>query len=93
MSLIETLQAHISQFICRETDLPPDEIDLHTPLGALGVGSLVGTRLIGSLEERFGVRLSPTLVFEHPSIIELAEAIAALAGNAGQTRQQEPEHV
>lgn len=82
MSLIETLQTHISDFICKEADLPADEIDLHTPLGALGVGSMVGTRLIGSLEERFGLRLWPTLVFEHPSIAELASAIADIASQA-----------
>jgi acyl carrier protein len=82
MSLIEHLQIHISDFICREADLPEDEIDLHMPLGALGVGSLVGTRLIGNLEEHFGVRLCPTLVFEHPSISELAEAIAEIASQA-----------
>lgn len=90
MSLIERLQTHISDFICKEADLPADEIDLHTPLGALGVGSLVGTRLIGSLEEQFGVRLWPTLVFEHPSISELAAAIAEIASQAN---REEPAHV
>ena len=60
-------------------DLPPEDIDLDTPLGAFGLGSLAGMKLIGSLEQQFGLRLSPTLVFEHPTIAELALAIAAIA--------------
>ena len=82
MPLIETLNRQISEFICAESDLPADEIDLHSPLGALGVGSLLGTRLIGHLEELHGLRLWPTLVFEHPSIAELASAIADIASQA-----------
>lgn len=90
MPLIETLNRQISEFICAESDLPADEIDLHSPLGALGVGSLLGTRLIGHLEELHGIRLWPTLVFEHPSIAELAVAIAAIAAQAP---GEEPSHV
>lgn len=79
MTLVETLQTRISEFICCEMDLPPEDIDLDTPLGAFGLGSLAGMKLIGSLEQQFGLRLSPTLVFEHPTIAELALAIAAIA--------------
>ncbi|MCQ4298185.1 acyl carrier protein [Pseudomonas stutzeri] len=82
MTLVETLQTHISDFICKEADLPVEDIDLQAPLGALGVGSLTGTRLIGNLEEQFGLRLSPTLIFEYPSIAELATAIAEIAAQA-----------
>lgn len=90
MSLIDTLQRHISTFISTEADLPADEIDLHSPLGALGVGSLLGTRLIGNLEEHFAVRLRPTLLFEHPSIAELASAVAAIVAG---DQQKESAHV
>lgn len=76
---IATLETHISRFICKEMELLPEDIDLDLNLGAFGVGSLASTRLIGSLEETFSLRLSPTLVFEHPSISRLAQAIARIA--------------
>lgn len=79
MNSVDALQAYITRFICTEMDLPPDEVDLYTSLGAYGVGSLAGTKLIGSLEQQFSVRLSPTLIFEYPTIAELAQAIAAIS--------------
>ncbi|MDD2052492.1 acyl carrier protein [Pseudomonas putida] len=79
MNLVETLQTCISEFICCEMDLPAEDIDVHAPLGAFGVGSLAGTKLIGSLEEQFQLRLWQTLIFEHPTIAELATAIAKIA--------------
>ncbi|MBB3811106.1 acyl carrier protein [Pseudochelatococcus contaminans] len=79
MISIDTLEAHISRFICNEMDLLPEDIDPDLNLGAFGLGSLASTRLIGSLEETFALRLSPTMVFEHPSISRLAEAIAQIA--------------
>lgn len=78
MSLIDTLQTRISEIICTQMDLLPEDLDLDTPLGAFGVGSLAGTVLIGMLEEQFSLPLSPTLIFEHPTIARLAEAIADL---------------
>lgn len=90
MHSVDTLQAYITRFICTEMDLPPDEVDPDINLGAFGVGSLAGTKLIGALEQQCAVRLSPTLIFEHPTIAELAQAIAAIAARS---RSEEPADV
>ena len=82
MPLLESLQAHITRFICNELQVDPDDVDLDINLGAYGVGSLAGTKLIGSLEETFGLRLSPTMIFEYPSISQLSLAIERIATEA-----------
>ena len=82
MTLLESLEQHITRFICTELHFDPEDIDPDINLGAFGVGSLAGTRLIGTLEEAFSLRLSPTLIFEYPSIAQLSHAIARIASQS-----------
>jgi len=57
--------------------MAPEEIDRETNFMELGFDSLMAVKLQGSLADASGVRLEPTLLFEHPSIRELAQALAA----------------
>jgi len=48
--------------------IAPDKIDIHDPLANYGLTSRDAVSLSGDLEELLGRRLSPTLVYEYPSI-------------------------
>jgi myxalamid-type polyketide synthase MxaB len=50
----------------------PQEIDPTEPLFNLGLDSLMALELTVLLETNLGVRLTESLVFEHPTIEELA---------------------
>ncbi|MCA9708771.1 MAG: AMP-binding protein, partial [Myxococcales bacterium] len=52
-----------------------DRIDVRTPLADLGLSSAQAVGLTGELEARLGRRLSPTLVYAHPTIEALARAL------------------
>jgi len=71
----EDITRRIIGFIADETGLPADEIEDDVNLGAYGLTSMSAVKLIGILEDAFSLRLSPTLVFEHPTIDELSRAI------------------
>ncbi|TFH87343.1 acyl carrier protein [Billgrantia azerbaijanica] len=75
MSVADSIENLITQFICEEMKLPLDDVDSEVNFGAFGMGSIAGTKLIGILEEKFSINLSPTLIFEHPTIAELSQAI------------------
>jgi acyl-CoA synthetase (AMP-forming)/AMP-acid ligase II/acyl carrier protein len=56
--------------------LPPEAIGLDTPFAEIGLGSADAVALSAELERWLGRRLSPTLVYRHPTILSLAESLA-----------------
>ncbi|MBN3959943.1 type I polyketide synthase [Nostoc sp. NMS8] len=51
----------------------PQEINIDEPLAQYGLGSLAAVRISGELQEWLGRELSPTLLYDYPSIAVLAQ--------------------
>ena len=54
----------------------PDDVDIRAPLAGFGIGSLQAVRLAAELEEWLGRKLTPTLVYDYPTIDALAAFLA-----------------
>lgn len=78
MEQVFQLEQRITDFIVQEMNIPAEDIDTDLNFGAYGLSSVSGTKLIGLLEEELAISISPTLVFEFPTIAELATEICAL---------------
>ncbi len=57
----------------------PEEVDVRAPLAGFGIGSLQAVRLASELEGWLGRKLSPTLVYDYPTIEVLAGFLAGEA--------------
>ncbi|TMQ12149.1 MAG: hypothetical protein E6J91_21435 [Deltaproteobacteria bacterium] len=67
--------------------VPRDSIDPHEPFASYGLTSREAVVLSGELEERLGRALSPTLVWDHPTIAALAGFLAGDTASAPSTAQ------
>ena len=79
-----TKEAHaawISDWVANELGLAGEEIDGDRSLLEYSLSSVSATILVGDLEDRLGLELPPTLVWDHPTVNGLAEHLAGL--NAG----------
>ena len=74
MTQQDAIRDKLKHFVARAADTEDDDIDDDANLGDYGVDSGAAVALIGELEEEFGIELSPTLVYEHPTLDSLAEA-------------------
>lgn len=63
--------------IAQHTERPVAEIDPDQPFAALGLDSTVIISLTGEMEDKWGLELDPTLVFEYPSISRLLNYLEA----------------
>jgi acyl transferase domain-containing protein/acyl carrier protein len=69
-TLIET---HLREQAARVLGLAPGRIDPRKPLGSLGFDSLMTLELRNRLEASLGLKLSATVVWNHPTIAALSE--------------------
>ena len=66
------IQAWLIAQISMLLRIEPQEIDVHTPFDSYGLSSKEAVVLSGELEEQLGRELPATLVYDHPTIAELA---------------------
>ena len=59
--------------VAEQLSLPKEEINIHEPLASYGLSSLLAISLSGEFTEWLGRSLSPTLLYDYPSIANLAQ--------------------
>lgn len=72
----------IAAFIEKELGISPEDIEPDVPFGTYGLSSVSAVKLVGILEDRYGIELSPTLVFEYPTVASLAKVVSEHAAAA-----------
>ena len=65
------------QYLTRTLDLPGKTIDTEMTFARMGLDSANSVFLIVELEDWLGLELTPDLLFEYPTIGELARHLAA----------------
>jgi myxalamid-type polyketide synthase MxaE and MxaD len=71
------LERHLSEQLAAVLRLPVARLDPARPLGSMGLESLTALEFRNRLETSLGIKLSATLVWNHPTIKALATYIAA----------------
>lgn len=73
VQLLKLIRELLASFVMMD----PDDIDISLSFTEYGLGSVEAALLLGELEGRLNRRLSPLLVYDHPTAMELAEALSA----------------
>jgi acyl transferase domain-containing protein len=73
------LEKALQEQVARVVRLPAHRIPLDRPLRNLGIDSLMSVELRNRLEKAFGVALSATLIWNHPTIKDIAPFLAGRA--------------
>jgi acyl carrier protein len=74
-----TIRDWCLRYLARILDLPDQAVDPDVTFTRLGLDSANSVHLIVELEEWLELELTPDLVFEHPTIAELARYLARRA--------------
>lgn len=77
----ESLQTWVIGWLSRELKIPPRDINVQENLLVYGVDSVSAIMLAGDLEDFLGRRLSPTLLWDHPTVASLVRHLQELALN------------
>ncbi|WP_328483768.1 SDR family NAD(P)-dependent oxidoreductase [Streptomyces sp. NBC_00377] len=71
----EDVRAWLTAAVARTAGLDPLSVDPHRPIAEFGLGSRQLVTLGSDLAERIGRTLEPSLVFNHPTIAAIADAL------------------
>ncbi|TMP73934.1 hypothetical protein CWB73_22345, partial [Pseudoalteromonas phenolica] len=72
-SSLQQIQRLLQEVVAQEIEKPARSLDIDAPFLALGVDSMKAVRISGELMEVHELDLEPTVLYEYPSIRELAQ--------------------
>jgi myxalamid-type polyketide synthase MxaE and MxaD len=81
------MEGYLREQVGKVLRLASSRIDRHRPLGSLGLDSLMGVELRNRLENDLDLALSATLVWNYPTLAELALYLADKLGVSLQAEQ------
>ncbi|MEY2855828.1 MAG: hypothetical protein RLZZ74_137, partial [Cyanobacteriota bacterium] len=66
------IQHWLIENIAQRLEIPVSEIDIQEPFASTGLNSVAAVGLSADLEDWLSIKLSPTIVYDYPNIVELA---------------------
>jgi acyl carrier protein len=72
----EEIQDWIVTYLARQMQVPADTIDISAPFDSLALDSATAIGMTGDLEQWLGRTIDPTVVYDYPTIEEIAEYLA-----------------
>lgn len=79
----ESISEWLVHWIAKELGLPPEAIETEKSLLDYSLSSVTAMMLVGDLEERLGLTLPPTLVWDYPSIAAIVDYLTEQLGSQG----------
>jgi acyl transferase domain-containing protein/acyl-CoA synthetase (AMP-forming)/AMP-acid ligase II/acyl carrier protein len=74
------IEAWLRERLAKKLGIAADEIDPRDTLARYGVDSALAAELIDDLERFLDLRLDTTISYDHPTIVGLSRALAAMSG-------------
>ncbi|BAZ20872.1 beta-ketoacyl synthase [Kalymmatonema gypsitolerans NIES-4073] len=87
----EAIAAWLLTKVTEQLQISSQEININEPLAQYGLGSLAAVRISGELQEWLGRELSPTLLYDYPSIAALAQHLGGGVPQQKVVSQQQKE--
>jgi acyl transferase domain-containing protein/acyl-CoA synthetase (AMP-forming)/AMP-acid ligase II/acyl carrier protein len=87
----EAIAAWLVTKVTEQLQVSSQEININEPLAQYGLGSLAAVRISGELQEWLGRELSPTLLYDYPSIAALAQHLGGGVPQQKVVSQQQKE--
>ena len=74
----EEIASRLISLVAEQLQVPQEKIDIGQPLANYGLSSLAAVSISGKLQEWLGRQLSPTLLYDYPTIESLAQYLGGL---------------
>ncbi len=80
---LEEIRAWLTERVAEMLETPATEVDPDRSLADYGLDSVSAFTVIADVEDHFGLFIEPTLLWDHPSVNGVSEALLAELKKAG----------
>jgi acyl carrier protein len=77
---VEVIQAWLINQLAEQLEIEPDDVDIHEPFDNYDLDSARSLTMLGKLEKWLGRNFNPVLIFNYPTVAELAQRLAEEPG-------------
>ncbi|MBD1836175.1 acyl carrier protein [Cyanobacteria bacterium FACHB-472] len=77
---VEVIQAWLINQLAEQLEIEPDDIDIYQPFDNYDLDSARALTMLGKLEKWLGRNFNPVLIFNYPTVAELAQRLAEEPG-------------
>ena len=70
---LEKIQNYLIKRVSEAVEINPDDMVINKTFSEYSIDSSAGIALSGDIEEEFNLKLSPTLLFEYPTVEKLSK--------------------
>jgi acyl carrier protein len=74
--MVEEIQTWLINQLAERLEIEPEDIDIHEPFDNYNLDSAQALILLGRLEKWLGREFNPVLIFNYPTVAELADRLA-----------------
>ena len=86
---VNEIKARLISLIAEQLEVVPDKIDINQPLANYGMNSLAAAIISGELQEWLKKEISPTLLYDYPTIQALAQYLVQFSDRPASSLQFE----
>ncbi|MCQ8773593.1 acyl carrier protein [Streptomyces telluris] len=72
----DALRDWLLGLVAEHVQLPREDIASHVPLSDYGLDSVYALSVAAEIEDRFGIDVDPTMMWDNPTIDALVEAVS-----------------
>ncbi|MCX5096708.1 acyl carrier protein [Streptomyces sp. NBC_00365] len=74
----DEVRTYLCACVAAQAQLPADQIRTDVPLSEYGLDSVYALTLCADIEDHYGMEIDSTVMWDHPRLDSLAEALAGL---------------
>ncbi len=88
---VEDIRNFVVTHLAKSLSISPESLDPARPFNELGFDSMQAVQFSADLEDWMKLKLSPTIMWEFPNVMELSDQLAVEAGlSVGTSQDQKP---
>ena len=80
VGLAQEITKFLTESLASELFIELDEVDINKSFMEMGLDSVLGVEWINKINKRYGLNLSPTMIYQYPNVVQFTKYLQSVLG-------------